>query len=71
MRAEDKVRDKARELLKFYDDNNAISGVGQQTTFNNLDQNFWKCNPNKPDGWYVPKDTAHPAIELECDNRKT
>ena len=68
---EDKIRDKARELLKFYDDNNAISGVGQQTTFNNLDQNCWKGNPNKPDGWYLPKDTAHPAIVLECANSKT
>ena len=71
MCAEDKVRDKARELLNFYDDNSAISGVGQQTTFNTLDQNYWKGNPNKPDGWYLPKDTAHPAIVLECANSKT
>lgn len=61
---EDKVRDKARELLNFYDEQNAISGVGQQTTFNNLDKNYWKGNPNKPDGWYFPKDTTHPAIVL-------
>lgn len=68
---EDKVRDKARELLNFYDEQNAISGVGQQTTFNNLDKNYWKGNPNKPDGWYFPKDTTHPAIVLECANSKT
>lgn len=68
---EDKIRDKARELLNFYDEQNAISGVGQQTTFNTLDQNYWKGNPNRPDGWYLPKDTTHTAIVLECANSKT
>lgn len=34
--SEDKVRDKAREILGFYDSSEAVSGTGQLTTFKQL-----------------------------------
>lgn len=53
--SEDQVRDKAREILNFYDDDKALSDTGQLTSFNVLGQNFrsnpWKGDSHKPDGW--------------------
>ena len=62
---EDQVRDQARILLNFYDDENAKSGVGQQTTFNVLDKSYWGGISDKPDGWYLPNDKDKTAIVLE------
>ncbi len=64
---EDKVRDKANEILKFQDSENVIAGVGQLTTFNQLG---FKGVSDKPDGWYLPKDKKLPAIILETKNEK-
>ncbi|WP_218013411.1 hypothetical protein [Campylobacter helveticus] len=52
---EDKVRDRARKILEFYDDELADSGTGQITTFNQLDSKYFKGIKDKPDGWYFPK----------------
>lgn len=66
---EDEVRKKAADVLGFTNDNNAVSGTGQITSFNQLGKNFnlnpWKGNSNKPDGWYLPQDTMMPALVLE------
>ncbi|WP_270979525.1 HsdM family class I SAM-dependent methyltransferase [Campylobacter helveticus] len=62
---EDKVRDRAREILGFYDDELADSGTGQITTFNQLDSKYFKGIKDKPDGWYFPKDINQTAIILE------
>ncbi|MBQ7444228.1 MAG: N-6 DNA methylase [Bacteroidaceae bacterium] len=59
---EDKVRDMARDILGFEDSDYAISGTGQLTTFNKLG---FKGVADKPDGWYLPKETSFPAIILE------
>lgn len=63
--SEDKIRDRAREILGFYDDNEAVSGTGQITTFNQLDNKYFKGIQYKPDGWYFPKDISQTAIILE------
>lgn len=52
MLSEDIIRDNAREILGFYNSNEAQSGVGQITTFNQLDKNYFKGISDKPDGWY-------------------
>ncbi len=39
-----------------------IAGVGQLTSFNQLG---FKGVKDRPDGWYLPKDTGLPAIILE------
>lgn len=65
MLSEDKIRDNAREILGFYNSNEAQSGVGQITTFNQLDKNYFKGISDKPDGWYFPNDINKPAIILE------
>lgn len=69
LRTEDQVRDNARRALGLgtHDDNldlaiNGGSDVGQITTFNSLG---FVGVPDKPDGWYLPKDTATPALILE------
>lgn len=59
---EDQVRDKAGKILKFENDDNAVSGVGQLTTFNQLG---FKGVADKPDGWYLPKNHEEVAIILE------
>ena len=59
---EDKVREKAKEILGFEDSESVLSGVGQLTTFNQLG---FRGVADKPDGWYLPKETAFPAIILE------
>ena len=38
---EDQVRDDARIILNFHNDEFATSGVGQLTTFNQLDNYYW------------------------------
>lgn len=62
---EDKVRDKAKEILGFEDTETAKSGVGQLTTFNQLG---FKGISDKPDGWYLPNEKHFPAIILEVKN---
>ena len=62
---EDKVRDKAKEILGFGDCADAVCGVGQLTTFNQL--GFIGIN-DKPDGWYLPNNIFEPAIILETKN---
>lgn len=68
MLTEDQVRDKAKEILGFEDTETAKSGVGQLTTFNQLG---FKGISDKPDGWYLPNETAFPAIILETKNENT
>lgn len=65
---EDKVRDKAREILGFKDGIKGVNcGVGQLTTFNQL--NF-KGVSDKPDGWYFPENLNDVAIILEAKASK-
>lgn len=59
---EDDVRNSADRILGFGNDDEALSGTGQVTTFNQLG---FKGVMDKPDGWYLPKDTGRPAIILE------
>lgn len=68
MRTEDQVRDEAKIILGFDDDEqNVKQGTGQITTFNQL--GFFGNN-NKPDGWYLPKEKASVAIVLETKAEK-
>ncbi len=62
-RTEDEIRDSAKIILGF-DDNEAKvkQGTGQITTFNQLG---FKGKSDKPDGWYLPYDHNMPAIILE------
>lgn len=62
---EDEVRDNAKRILNLYDSKEAKSGVGQLTTFNQLDNTYFKGISYKPDGWYLPNDTSKTAIILE------
>ena len=59
---EDAVRDMARDILGLKDSDTALAGVGQLTTFNQLG---FTGVPDKPDGWYLPKNTADVALVLE------
>ena len=61
-RTEDEVRNSAGKILGFMNSEDAFSGTGQITTFNQL--GFDGVN-DKPDGWYLPKDTGAVAIILE------
>ena len=70
MLTEDKVSDKAREILGFEDTETAKSDVGQLTTFKELGFNCKGFN-NRPDGWYLPHETTFPAIILELKSEKT
>lgn len=65
-KSEDVVRDEAQKILGFYDSSEADSGVGQLTTFNMLDDKYFKGINDKPDGWYLPKDINKTAIILEA-----
>ena len=65
---EDEVRDEARKLLDFPVDTNAQYGVGQLTTFNHL--GFPGVN-YKPDGWYLPDNSADAALILEAKPTRT
>lgn len=61
---EDQVRESAGSILGFKEKNNdAISGVGQLTTFNQLG---FKGVLDKPDGWYLPINHNEPAIIFEA-----
>lgn len=64
---EDQVRELAKDILGFEDSESALSGVGQLTTFNQLG---FRGVPDKPDGWYLPKETSFPAIILEVKASK-
>lgn len=66
-KTEDKVRDEARILLDFYQDNKTknLCDVGQLTTFNQLG---FKGVLDKPDGWYLPENSNEVAIILEVKN---
>lgn len=59
--SEDQVRDRAREILGFKDDDKAKSGVGQLTTGKDLGLTA----DFRADGWYLPHDKNAPAIVLE------
>lgn len=59
---EDEVRNIASEILNFTPTDFVVAGVGQLTSFNQLG---FKGIKNRPDGWYLPIDTAQPAIILE------
>ena len=59
---EDEIRDQARILLGFENSEEAKSGTGQLTTFNQLG---FKGISKKPDGWYLPNERHCPAIILE------
>ena len=65
MTSEDIIRDEAREILGFYDSSEAKSGIGQLTTFNQLDSNYFKGISYKPDGWYLPNNRNQTVIILE------
>lgn len=64
---EDVVRDSMAKPTLGFDDNekDVVQGTGQVTTFSQLGIKGYN---NKPDGWYLPKNTALPAIILETKN---
>ena len=64
---EDRVRDDiAKQALGFNDSETGVNqGTGQITTFNQLG---FKGVTKKPDGWYLPNNSAKPAIILETKN---
>lgn len=69
MRTEDYIRDDvAKVILGFNDDEkDVLQGTGQITTFNQLG---FKGVSDRPDGWYIPKDTSKIAIILETKSEK-
>ena len=68
MRTEDQIRDEAKIILGFDDEeDNVQQGTGQITTFNQL--GFAGKN-DKPDGWYLPSDKGEVAIVLETKSEK-
>lgn len=62
---EDEVRDQAGRILGLVNSENANTGVGQLTSFNQLGFIGVK---DRPDGWYLPKNIEEPAIILETKN---
>lgn len=63
MRTEDSVRNEAREILGFHNQESGVQqDAGQITTFNQLG---FTGVLDKPDGWYLPDDVSKPAIILE------
>ena len=62
---EDEVREKAKEVLGFYNSEDVVSGVGQLTSFNQLGFTGVK---DRPDGWYLPNNTNDVAIIIETKN---
>lgn len=69
MRTEDQVRDSAQIILGFNDEeSNVLQGTGQLTSFKNL--GFKVGTKDRPDGWYLPKDTGKVAIILETKGEK-
>lgn len=68
MRTEDQVRDEAKIILGFNENEKGVQqGTGQITTFNQLG---FSGNNNKPDGWYLPDDLGEVAIILETKAEK-
>ena len=68
MRTEDQVRDEAKIILGFDDSEDKVQqGTGQITTFNQLG---FPGKNDKPDGWYLPKETSEVAIILETKSEK-
>ena len=67
-RTEDEVRDEAKVILGFNDnEENVLQGTGQLTTFNQLG---FPGKNDKPDGWYFPSDKGEVAIILETKSEK-
>lgn len=67
-RTEDEVRDFAKTVLGFDDDEkNVTQGTGQITSFAQLG---FKGIKDRPDGWYLPKVQSRPAIILETKGEK-
>lgn len=67
-RTEDEVRDFAKTVLGFDDDEkNVTQGTGQITYFAQLG---FKGIKDRPDGWYLPKVQSRPAIILETKGEK-
>ena len=66
-RTEDQVRQDAKDVLGFASTDEAVSDVGQLTTFNQLG---FKGVSDKPDGWYLPKDENSPSLILEVKAEK-
>lgn len=65
---EDEVRDRAKIILKFDEqEKDVVQGVGQLTTFNQLGIKG-EGKDKKPDGWYLPKNKNDVAIILETKN---
>lgn len=63
MITEDKVRDKARNILGLNESlKGAKADVGQLTTFNQLG---FPGISDKPDGWYLPDNRNEVALILE------
>ena len=64
---EDEVRDVARTELGLEISDEALSGVGQLTSFHRLGFQGIK---DRPDGWYLPNDTNLTGIilEVKCSN---
>lgn len=67
---EDEVRDSAKIVLGFNDNEKGVKqGTGQITTFKELGFSC-KLNNHKPDGWYLPDDRFKVAIVLETKSEK-
>ncbi|ELW3221298.1 SAM-dependent DNA methyltransferase [Campylobacter upsaliensis] len=67
-RTEDEVRDYAKKVLGFDDNEKDVKqGAGQTTTFNQLG---FKGIKDKPDGWYLPNNPNDVAIVLETKAEK-
>lgn len=67
-RTEDTVRDEAKIILGFDKQEPGVNqGTGQITTFNQLG---FKGVNDKPDGWYLSRDTGCPAIIIETKSEK-
>lgn len=60
---EDKVRDEARDILGLADNDKAIAGTGQITTFAQLG---FPGVADRPDGWYLPNNKNDVAVVLEA-----
>ena len=68
-KTEDQIRDEARIILKFDEEEDGIKqGTGQITTFNQLG---FKGVIDKPDGWYLPDNKNETAIILETKAENT
>ena len=68
MITEDKVRDKARNILGLNESlKGAKADVGQLTTFNQLG---FPGISDKPDGWYLPDNRNEVALILETKAEK-